>query len=67
MCWNSASNSARRASATSRRSAPSINSSRLRANVVGLVLNEISSHTSGTYYYHGYYSKYYKYYKPNRE
>jgi hypothetical protein len=34
---------------------------------VGLVLNEISSHTSGTYYYHGYYSKYYKYYKPNRE
>jgi capsular exopolysaccharide synthesis family protein len=40
---------------------------RLRANVVGLVLNEISSHTSDTYYYHGYYGKYYKYYKPNRE
>ncbi len=40
---------------------------RLRANVVGLVLNEVSSHTSDTYYYHGYYGKYYKYYKPNQE
>jgi len=32
---------------------------RLRANVVGLVLNEITRNISNSYYYHGYYRKYY--------
>jgi Mrp family chromosome partitioning ATPase len=40
---------------------------RLRANVLGLVLNEITSDTSDGYYYHGYYGKYYKYYKAGPE
>jgi Mrp family chromosome partitioning ATPase len=40
---------------------------RLRANVLGLVLNEITSDTSDGYYYHGYYGKYYKYYKAGEE
>jgi capsular exopolysaccharide synthesis family protein len=40
---------------------------RLRANVLGLVLNEITSDTSDGYYYHGYYGKYYKYYKSGQE
>jgi polysaccharide biosynthesis transport protein len=40
---------------------------RLRANVLGLVLNEVSASTSDGYYYHGYYGKYYKYYQPERE
>jgi capsular exopolysaccharide synthesis family protein len=40
---------------------------RLRANVLGLVLNEITSDTSDGYYYHGYYGKYYKYYKAGQE
>ena len=35
---------------------------RLRANVLGMVLNEVSSSTSEAYYYDGYYGKYYKYY-----
>jgi capsular exopolysaccharide synthesis family protein len=37
---------------------------RLRANVVGLVLNEVTHKSSDSYYYYGYYGKYYsKYYK----
>jgi capsular exopolysaccharide synthesis family protein len=40
---------------------------RLRANVLGLVLNEITSDTSDSYYYHGYYGKYYKYYRSGQE
>ncbi len=32
---------------------------RLRANVVGLVLNEVYKEMSDSYYYYGYYSKYY--------
>jgi len=36
---------------------------RVRANVLGLVLNEITSNTSDGYYYHGYGGKYYKYYQ----
>jgi capsular exopolysaccharide synthesis family protein len=40
---------------------------RLRANVLGLVLNEITSDTSDGYYYNGYYGKYYKYYHSGQE
>lgn len=40
---------------------------RLRANVLGLVLNEITSDSSEGYYYHGYYGKYYKYYHSAHE
>jgi capsular exopolysaccharide synthesis family protein len=40
---------------------------RVRANVLGLVLNEITSDTSDGYYYHGYYGKYYKYYRAEEE
>jgi succinoglycan biosynthesis transport protein ExoP len=40
---------------------------RLRANVVGLVLNEVHREISDTYYYYGYYGKYYKYYRPHAE
>ena len=36
---------------------------RLRANVVGLVLNEVTHEMSDSYYYYGYYGKKYKYYK----
>ena len=35
---------------------------RLRANVLGLILNEVSSATSDAYYYHGSYEQYYKRY-----
>jgi polysaccharide biosynthesis transport protein len=37
---------------------------RVRANVVGLVLNEVTRDTSDTYHYHGYYGKYNHYYTP---
>jgi len=38
---------------------------RVRANVVGLVLNEVTRDMSDSYhYYYGYYGKYYRYYKP---
>jgi capsular exopolysaccharide synthesis family protein len=41
---------------------------RLRVNVVGLVLNEVTSATSDGYYYYGYYGKYYKsYYHRDKE
>jgi capsular exopolysaccharide synthesis family protein len=36
---------------------------RLRANVVGVVLNEITKDVGDSYYYHGYYGKYSKYYQ----
>ncbi len=36
---------------------------RVRANVVGLVLNEVTREMSDTYHYYGYYGKYNKYYK----
>lgn len=36
---------------------------RLRANVVGVVLNEVTSALSESYDYHGYYGKYYRYYR----
>lgn len=35
---------------------------KLRANVVGVVLNEITKDVGDTYYYHGYYGKYARYY-----
>src|SRR6202021_1805313 len=38
---------------------------RLKANVIGLALNEVRADMSERYYYYGYYGKYYsKYYKP---
>jgi Mrp family chromosome partitioning ATPase len=33
---------------------------RLRANVVGLVLNEVTREMSDSYYYYGYYTRYYR-------
>jgi Mrp family chromosome partitioning ATPase len=37
---------------------------RLKANVIGLALNEVRSDMSERYYYYGYYGKYYsRYYK----
>jgi Mrp family chromosome partitioning ATPase len=36
---------------------------RVRANTIGLVLNEVTSDLSDSYYYYGYYGKYYKYYR----
>ena len=38
----------------------------VRANVVGLVLNEVHKEISDTYYYYGYYGKYYKHYNASR-
>jgi succinoglycan biosynthesis transport protein ExoP len=38
---------------------------RVRANVVGLVLNEVTNDMSDGYHYYGYYGKYYKYYQPH--
>lgn len=35
----------------------------LRANVIGLVLNQVKKHHSDHYYYYGYYGKYYKKYQ----
>ena len=41
---------------------------RLKANVIGVALNEVRSDMSDRYYYYGYYGKYYsKYYKPTKE
>ena len=41
---------------------------RLKANVVGVALNEVREDMSDRYYYYGYYGKYYsKYYKPTKE
>jgi Mrp family chromosome partitioning ATPase len=35
---------------------------RLRANIVGVVLNEVRADSSDNYYYYHYHSKYYKHY-----
>jgi len=40
---------------------------RIRANVLGLVLNEVHREISDSYYYYGYYGKYYKHYHKNRK
>lgn len=40
---------------------------RLRANVVGVVLNEITKDVGDSYYYHGYYGKYSRYYHVQSE
>lgn len=39
----------------------------LRANVIGLVLNQVKKHHSDHYYYYGYYGKYYKKYQAASE
>jgi capsular exopolysaccharide synthesis family protein len=53
-----------RAGQTSRNGVATVISTlkRLRANVVGLVLNEVHKEVSNSYYYYGYYGKYYKHY-----
>jgi capsular exopolysaccharide synthesis family protein len=53
-----------RAGQTSRKGVASVLSTlqRLRANVVGVVLNEVHKEISNSYYYYGYYGKYYKHY-----
>jgi capsular exopolysaccharide synthesis family protein len=44
------------------------NLKRLKANVIGVSLNEVREDMSDRYYYYGYYGKYYsKYYKPTKE
>jgi capsular exopolysaccharide synthesis family protein len=50
-----------RAGETNRQAVASVLSTlnRLRANVVGIVLNEVSKEMSDSYYYYGYYGKYY--------
>ena len=55
-----------RAGETSRKTVGSALSTlqRVRANVVGLVLNSVTSNMSDSYRYYGYYGKYYRYYKP---
>ncbi len=40
---------------------------RVRANIVGLVLNEVSRDHAGSYYYYGYYGKYHKYYRSSND
>ena len=55
---------------TSRNAVASVLSSlkRLKANVIGVALNEVREDMSDRYYYYGYYGKYYsKYYKPTKE
>ena len=51
-----------RAGQTSRKSVGSVLSvlGRLRANVLGLVLNEVNKEMSDSYYYYGHYGKYYR-------
>ncbi len=51
-----------RAAATNRKAVSSVISTlhRLRANVIGLVLNEVHKGMSESYYYYGYYDKYYR-------
>jgi succinoglycan biosynthesis transport protein ExoP len=51
-----------RAGQTSRKSVGSVLSvlKRLRANVLGLVLNEVNKEMSDSYYYYGHYGKYYR-------
>lgn len=55
---------------TSRTAVASVltNLRRLKANVIGVALNEVREDMSDRYYYYGYYGKYYsKYYKPSAE
>lgn len=40
---------------------------RLRANVVGVALNEVTKDIGDSYYYHGYYGKYARYYSRKNE
>jgi succinoglycan biosynthesis transport protein ExoP len=40
---------------------------RLRANVVGVVLNEVTRDAGNGYYYHGYYGKYARYYQQSTD
>ena len=56
-----------RAGETSRKGVASVLNTlrRLRANVIGLVLNEVHKEISDTYYYYGYHGKYYKHYNSN--
>ncbi|MFN7919394.1 MAG: hypothetical protein U0Q16_04810 [Bryobacteraceae bacterium] len=58
-----------RAGQTSRKGVASVVSTlnRLRANIVGLVLNEVHREISDTYYYYGYYGKYYRHYNTSGE
>jgi capsular exopolysaccharide synthesis family protein len=58
-----------RAGQTSRKGVASVLSTlqRLRANIVGVVLNEVHKEISNSYYYYGYYGKYYKHYNPEKE
>jgi len=51
-----------RAGATSRKAVGSVLTAlrRLRANVLGVVLNDVNKEMSASYYYYGYYSKYYQ-------
>lgn len=51
-----------RAGYTNRKAVASVLSTlgRLRANVIGLVLNEVRKEMSESYYYYGYYDQYYK-------
>ncbi len=52
-----------RAGETDRKAVSSVLASlqRLRANIVGVVLNQIQKNMSDTYYYYGYYGKHYHY------
>ena len=55
---------------TSRTAVASVitNLKRLKANIIGVALNEVREDMSDRYYYYGYYGKYYsKYYKPVKE
>jgi polysaccharide biosynthesis transport protein len=54
-----------KAGQTNRKAVSSVLSTlqRLRANTVGMVLNEVTKDLSDNYYYYGYYGRYYKYYK----
>jgi len=58
-----------RAGQTSRKGVASVLNTlhRLRAPVVGIVLNEVHKEISDTYYYYGYYGKYYKHYSHSNE
>jgi succinoglycan biosynthesis transport protein ExoP len=58
-----------RAGQTSRKGVASVISplKRLRANVVGLVLNEVHKEVSNSYYYYGYYGKYYRHYNSDKK
>ena len=58
-----------RAGDTSRKALGSVigTLARLRANLVGVVLNEVHRQVSANYYYHDYYGRYSKYYEDRPE